>query len=103
MAQPPMNHGAEEWGSDFFGGLNELPPEPVAGIGQVLDTMATLPAFRDARLTHRALPALAQTYNFQIIDVGSGYCTILRGINNRARRPNRIMTSDMNETRQTEP
>ena len=49
MAQPPMNHGAEEWGSDFFGGLNELPPEPVAGIGQVLDTMATLPAFRDAR------------------------------------------------------
>jgi len=49
MAQPPMNHGAGEWGSDFFGGLNELPPEPVAGIGQVLDTMATLPAFRDAR------------------------------------------------------
>lgn len=49
MTQPQMNQGAEEWGSDFFGGLNELPTEPVAGIGHVLDAMATLPAFRDAR------------------------------------------------------
>jgi len=49
MAQPKTNRGAEEWGSDFFGGLNELPPEPVAFIGHILDVMATLPAFRDAR------------------------------------------------------
>jgi ubiquinone/menaquinone biosynthesis C-methylase UbiE len=38
-----------EWGADFFGGLNDLPPEPVAGIGQILEAMATLPAYRDAR------------------------------------------------------
>ena len=49
MTQPQMNHGTEEWGSDFFGGLNEMPPEPVAGIGHVLDAMATQAAFRDAR------------------------------------------------------
>jgi ubiquinone/menaquinone biosynthesis C-methylase UbiE len=41
--------GSEQWGSDFFGGLNDFPPEPVTFIGQILDTMATLPAFRDAR------------------------------------------------------
>jgi ubiquinone/menaquinone biosynthesis C-methylase UbiE len=29
--------------------LNELPPEPVAGIGHILDAMTTLNAFRDAR------------------------------------------------------
>jgi SAM-dependent methyltransferase len=39
----------EEWGADFFGGLNDFPPEPVAGIGHILDAMAVLPAFRDAR------------------------------------------------------
>src|ERR1022692_3055719 len=49
MTPRPMDQGAEEWGSDFFGGLNELPPEPVAGIGHILDAMTTLTAFRDAR------------------------------------------------------
>jgi ubiquinone/menaquinone biosynthesis C-methylase UbiE len=49
MTQPQVNRGSEEWGSDFFGSLNELPPEPVAGIGHVLDAMATQAAFRDAR------------------------------------------------------
>src|SRR5438128_2709896 len=39
-----------EWGADFFGSLNELPAEPVAGMGGVLDAMRTLPAYRDARL-----------------------------------------------------
>ena len=49
MTQPQAKHGAEEWGADFFGGLNEMPPEPVAGLGQLLDAMTTLAAFRDAR------------------------------------------------------
>ncbi len=49
MTQPQTKHGAEEWGADFFGGLNEMPPEPVAGLGHLLDAMATLAAFRDAR------------------------------------------------------
>src|SRR4051794_631855 len=39
----------QEWGSDFFGTLNQLPPEPVMGIGGILETMNALPAFRDAR------------------------------------------------------
>jgi len=36
-------------GSDFFGSINEMPPEPVNGIGHFLEAMSTLPAFRDAR------------------------------------------------------
>jgi ubiquinone/menaquinone biosynthesis C-methylase UbiE len=44
------NHpGASGWKSDFFGTLNELPPEPVAGIGHILEAMGTLPAFQGAR------------------------------------------------------
>jgi len=65
-----MNHGSEEWGSDFFGGLNELPPEPVAGIGQVLDTMATLPAFRDAR--RWLLESLGVPSGGSILEAGCG-------------------------------
>jgi ubiquinone/menaquinone biosynthesis C-methylase UbiE len=38
-----------DWGSDFFGTLNDLPPEAVRGIGQVLEAMNTEPAFRQAR------------------------------------------------------
>jgi hypothetical protein len=41
--------GTAEWGSDFFGTLNEMPSEPVIGIGHILEAMSTLPAFRDAR------------------------------------------------------
>lgn len=39
----------QEWGADFFGTLNELPPEPVTGIGHILEAMGTLPTFHDAR------------------------------------------------------
>jgi ubiquinone/menaquinone biosynthesis C-methylase UbiE len=38
-----------QWGSDFFGTLNEMPPEPVATLGGVLEIMASFPPFRDAR------------------------------------------------------
>jgi hypothetical protein len=41
--------GAADWGSDFFGTLNEMPAEPVTGISHILEAMATLPAYRDAR------------------------------------------------------
>jgi hypothetical protein len=34
-----------DWGSDFFGTLNEMPPEPVIGIGHILEAMDTLSAF----------------------------------------------------------
>jgi hypothetical protein len=36
-------------GLRLLGGLNDFPAEPVTFIGQVLDAMAALPAFRDAR------------------------------------------------------
>jgi ubiquinone/menaquinone biosynthesis C-methylase UbiE len=39
----------QEWRSDFFGGLNQMPPEPVGLIAQVLEAMATEPAFHTAR------------------------------------------------------
>jgi ubiquinone/menaquinone biosynthesis C-methylase UbiE len=42
-------HSAADWGSDFFGTLNDMPPEPVAGIGGILEAMATLPAYQDGR------------------------------------------------------
>ena len=42
--------GAADWKSDFFGTLNELPPEPVTGISGVLEAMSSLPAYQDARL-----------------------------------------------------
>ncbi len=70
MTEPHKNHGAEKWGSDFFGGLNELPPEPVAGIGQVLDTMATLPAFQDAR--QWLLGSLGVPSGGSILEAGCG-------------------------------
>jgi len=38
-----------QWGSDFFGTLNELPPEPVAGVSSVLEAAASFPAFKEAR------------------------------------------------------
>jgi ubiquinone/menaquinone biosynthesis C-methylase UbiE len=49
MSSVHTGSGRGDWKSDFFGTLNELPPEPVGGIAHVLDAMSTLPAFRDAR------------------------------------------------------
>jgi ubiquinone/menaquinone biosynthesis C-methylase UbiE len=39
-----------EWSSDFFGTLNEVPADPVAGIADVLEAMGTEPGFRAARV-----------------------------------------------------
>jgi ubiquinone/menaquinone biosynthesis C-methylase UbiE len=45
-----VNQGsAADWKSDFFGTLNDMPPEPVTGIGHILEAMATLPAYQGAR------------------------------------------------------
>ena len=30
-----------DWGSDFFGALNEMPSEPVIGMSHVLEAMST--------------------------------------------------------------
>jgi hypothetical protein len=42
---PATQGGVTDWGSDFFGTLNEMPAEPVGLIGQILDVMASLPVF----------------------------------------------------------
>lgn len=60
----------EGWGSDFFGTLNDFPPEPVAGIGKVLETMRTLPAFQDAR--QWLLRNLGLTAGSAVLEAGCG-------------------------------
>lgn len=50
MSTSVTNTVHEEWTSDFFGSLNDIPAEPVAGIAQILEAMGTEPGFRAARL-----------------------------------------------------
>ena len=59
-----------DWGSDFFGKLNEMPSEPVTGIGHVLEAISTLPAFRDAR--HWLLRNLGMAQGSSVIEAGCG-------------------------------
>jgi ubiquinone/menaquinone biosynthesis C-methylase UbiE len=49
MGTEANQRGAAEWKSDFFGTLNDMPPEPVGEIGGVLEAMSTLPAYQGAR------------------------------------------------------
>jgi ubiquinone/menaquinone biosynthesis C-methylase UbiE len=58
------------WGSDFFGSLNTLPPEPVALIAQVLEAMRTQPAFQRARRT--MLAGLRLSPGMHVLDAGAG-------------------------------
>jgi len=60
----------EQWDSDFFGTLNELPPEPVAGIGHVLEAATNLPAFREAR--QWVLGNLGVSEGSAILEAGCG-------------------------------
>ena len=45
MATTVSSTVGDEWTADFFGSLNEVPAEPVAGIAQILEAMGTEPAF----------------------------------------------------------
>lgn len=71
---PDSSAGAKdsraEWGSDFFGTLNEMPSEPVSGIGHILEAMSLLPAFRDARLW--VLRNLGISQVSSVIEAGCG-------------------------------
>jgi ubiquinone/menaquinone biosynthesis C-methylase UbiE len=67
-----------DWGSDFFGTLNEMPPEPVIGISHVLEAMSTLPAFRDAR--HWVLRNLGISQGSSVIEAGCGNAADLSDI-----------------------
>src|SRR5258708_2315439 len=59
-----------DWGSDFFGTLNEMLPEPVLGIGHTLEAMSTLPAFRNAR--HWGLQNLGISQGSSVMEAGGG-------------------------------
>jgi len=67
-----------DWGSDFFGTLNEMPSEPVTGISHVLEAMSTLPAFRDAR--HWVLQNLGLSQGSSVIEAGCGNAASLPDI-----------------------
>jgi ubiquinone/menaquinone biosynthesis C-methylase UbiE len=69
---------ASDWGSDFFGTLNEMPAEPVTGIGHVLEAMSTLPAFRDAR--QWVLRNLGLRQGSAVIETGCGNAAALPDI-----------------------
>jgi ubiquinone/menaquinone biosynthesis C-methylase UbiE len=69
---------ASDWGSDFFGTLNEMPAEPVTGIGQILEAMSTLPAFRDAR--NWVLRNLGIAHGSSVIEAGCGNAAALADI-----------------------
>lgn len=59
-----------ERGSDFFGSLNEMPSEPVSALGNVIEAMITLPAFRDAR--QWVLGNLGVSSGAAILEAGCG-------------------------------
>ena len=67
-----------DWGADFFGSLNEMPSEPVTGIGQVLEAMSTLPAFRDAR--NWLLRHLGHAQGSNVIEAGCGNAAALTDV-----------------------
>jgi ubiquinone/menaquinone biosynthesis C-methylase UbiE len=70
--------GVAGWKSDFFGTLNELPPEPVAGIGNILEAMGTLPAFQGAR--QWLLQNLGLSRQSSLVEGGCGCGTSLPDI-----------------------
>jgi SAM-dependent methyltransferase len=59
-----------DWGSDFFGTLNELPPEPVGLLARVLEAMGTEPAFQGAR--RAVLKGLRLGPGARVLDAGCG-------------------------------
>src|ERR1700722_8628896 len=70
MSTEVTQRSAGDWGSDFFGTLNEMPAEPVTGIGHVLEAMATLPAYCDAR--QWLLQNLGISQGSSVIEAGCG-------------------------------
>jgi ubiquinone/menaquinone biosynthesis C-methylase UbiE len=65
-----ISDASQEWGADFFGDLNAMPPEAAAGIIPILEAMGTEPAYREARRTLLADFGLAP--NASVIEAGCG-------------------------------
>lgn len=59
-----------DWKADFFGGLNDLPAEPVQLLSRVLTVMGTEPTFVRAR--REMLDGLALTAGSRVLDAGCG-------------------------------
>src|ERR1700693_5599289 len=81
-----------DWGSRFFGTLNERPTEPVTGIGHVLEAMSTLPAFRDAR--HWVLRNLGLRQGSAVIEAGCGNAAALSDILSTVGTKGRVLGID---------
>lgn len=61
---------AADWKSDFFGTLNDMPSEPVTGIGHILEAMGTLPAYQGAR--QWVLQNLGLSKGSSVMEAGCG-------------------------------
>jgi ubiquinone/menaquinone biosynthesis C-methylase UbiE len=83
---------ASDWGSDFFGTLNEMPAEPVIGIGHILEAMGTLPAFRDAR--NWVLRNLGISQGSMVIEAGCGNAAALSDILSEVGTKGRVLGVD---------
>jgi ubiquinone/menaquinone biosynthesis C-methylase UbiE len=94
-SSPVQPHGTEEWGADFFGTLNQMPPEPVAAIAQVLEAMRTEPVFQRAR--REMLQLLGVTAQAMVLDVGCGTGAALPNLIDLAGREVRVTGIDPTE------
>jgi ubiquinone/menaquinone biosynthesis C-methylase UbiE len=70
MGTEGVRRGSADWGSDFFGTLNEMPAEPVTGISHILEAMATLPAYCESR--QWLLKNLGISHGSSVIEAGCG-------------------------------
>jgi ubiquinone/menaquinone biosynthesis C-methylase UbiE len=59
-----------QWGADFFGTINDLPPEPVGLVIQVLEAMGQEPTFQTAR--RELLRALDVPPTGRLLEAGCG-------------------------------
>jgi ubiquinone/menaquinone biosynthesis C-methylase UbiE len=65
-----MMSAQAEWKADFFGTVNQMPPEPVGLLIHVLEVMASEPTFRKAR--RELLQDLGVSAGARILDGGCG-------------------------------
>lgn len=92
MADGPVGVASPDWGSDFFGTLNEMPPEPVTGISHVLEAMGTLSAYQDAR--RWLLQNLGIGHGSSILEAGCGTGAALSDIVSVIGSEGRIVGND---------
>ncbi len=90
-----MTNATGAWGSDFFGGLNQMPAEPVGLLAQVLEAMATEPAFQAARRT--LFRDLGLAAGGRVLEGGCGIGTSLPDLLDAVGATGRIAGIDVTE------